>query len=724
MPIRSFLEELKKNDPHIDENLVSEAYVFSMEAHGAQKRASGELYFTHPLEVARILSKLKLDTATIVTALLHDTVEDTLVTLDDIKSTFGEEIAFLVNGVTKLSHVKMLSDQEKKAEKFRKLLVAMSEDIRVLLVKLADRLHNMHTLSYIACPQKRRAIAQETMDIYVPLAERIGLRTFKEQLEDLAFAQLHPKDREFIVARLRLGRYSYDDFIQPITALLLQMLKEKGINAHIKGREKTPYSIWRNMESKHVDFDQMTDIVAFRMIVDTIEDCYKALGAIHSTYAAIPGFFKDFVSLPKANNYRSIHTVIIGPLQRRIEIQIRTHEMDEICEYGVAAHWQYKQGGTMKKDAKHYQWMRSLLEILEHASNSEEFLEHTHLGMFQDEVFCFTPQGDLITLPKGATSVDFAYAVHSEIGHTCVGARINGRIMPLKTHLQNGDQVEVIRSSSQTPSVLMEKLVVTGKAKSQIRRFIRLKRRIQLAALGKSILEKIFQSKRQVFSENFLVEKLPLFRCATLHTFYACLGEGVLTGEEAFQEIFSSNNLRLPSPELLKKTEDTNVFLVLHGMIPEAMIFYATCCDPRPHKPVKATYAPQEGVIVHAVDCLHLGKNVLHDHHHLSAFWKTNRPPQRPQNKKTYTTAFYLSLTDKPGALAKIASLIACGGGNIVSINSYLRNKNNEEDIYLSVEVDSEPHYKKLLESLRKSPLTLSIEEVYPVFFSPQNNTP
>ena len=487
--IRQFelVERVREYDPSADEEALNRAYVFAMKAHGSQVRASGDPYFSHPLEVAGILTDYRLDTASIVTALLHDTIEDTPATLEDIRGHFGDEVARLVDGVTKLTRIELGSEHTKQAENFRKLVLAMSEDIRVLVVKLADRLHNMRTLHHVADAEKRRRIALETMEIYAPLAERVGMQRMKDELEDLAFAQLNPDARDSIMARLSFLRTEGTNLVSRVIVELGKTLNKSAVSAKVTGREKSPYSIWRKMQRKNVGFELLADIMAFRILVDTPDDCYRALGAIHSAYPGVPGRFKDYISTPKPNGYRSLHTGVIGPERSRIEIQIRTSEFHEIAEHGVAAHWQFKQGAE-KTDGRQYRWLRELLEILEHASGPEEFLEHTKLAMFQDQVFCFTPKGDLINLPSGATPVDFAYAVHSEVGDTCVGAKINGRIMPLRTLLQNGDQVEIITSRVQTPSPVWERFAVTARARARIRRFIRGKQREEYVELGLSLI--------------------------------------------------------------------------------------------------------------------------------------------------------------------------------------------------------------------------------------------
>src|SRR6195256_3285863 len=531
------VEQVKSYDPKTDEDALNRAYVYSLKAHGAQLRASGDPYFSHPVEVAGLLAQMKLDSASIITGLLHDTVEDTVATLDDIERLFGPEVGRLVDGVTKLSRIELQSDHTKQAENFRKLVLAMSEDIRVLLVKLADRLHNMQTLRFIRSEDKRRRIARETMDIYAPLAERIGMHRMKDQLEDLAFAELYPDARASILARLGFLRDRGGDIVPRIIAELGRKLKEGGLQATISGREKSPYSIWRKMQRKNVSFEQLADVMAFRIMVNDIGACYHALGIIHSCYHVVPGRFKDFISTPKPNNYRSLHTGVLGPERQRIEMQIRTADMHEVAQLGVAAHWIYKQQED-RTDGRQYRWLRELLDILDHASGPEEFLEHTKLEMFQDQVFAFTPKGDLIALPRGATPVDFAYAVHSEIGDTCVGAKINGRLLPLRTQLSNGDQVEIVTSRAQTPSPTWERFVVTGKARARIRRFIRTQQRAQYLDLGRAIVQKAYRQQGQAFSERPLQAVLGRFHSATVEDLYVAVGEGLCTGREVVNAAF------------------------------------------------------------------------------------------------------------------------------------------------------------------------------------------
>src|SRR5881227_632965 len=572
------VELVKSYDPHADEALLNRAYVYTMKAHGAQLRASGDPYFSHPIEVAGLLAQMKLDGASIVTALLHDVIEDTHADLDQIEKLFGSQIARLVDGVTKLSRIELQSDQTKQAENFRKLVLAMSEDIRVLLVKLADRLHNMQTLRFIKSEDKRRRIARETMDIYAPLAERIGMHRMKDQLEDLAFAELYPDARTSIMARLGFLRDRGGDIVPRIIAELGRKLKEGGLDATISGREKSPYSIWRKMQRKNVSFEQLADVMAFRVLVDGIGECYHALGVIHSAYHVVPGRFKDYISTPKPNNYRSLHTGVLGPERQRIEMQIRTADMHEVAELGVAAHWIYKQQED-RTDGRQYRWLRELLDILDHASGPEEFLEHTKLEMFQDQVFAFTPKGDLIALPRGATPVDFAYSVHSEIGDTCVGAKINGRLLPLRTRLQNGDQVDIVTSKAQTPSPTWERFVVTGKARARIRRFIRTQQRAQYLDLGRSILQKAFRQDGHEFSERPLEAILGRFNCDSVEDLYVAVGEGLSTGREvtnaAFPQPPEDKNKVIPISRARRRGNPRDTAVSIRGLIPGMAMHFA-----------------------------------------------------------------------------------------------------------------------------------------------------
>jgi len=700
------VEAVKAYDPDADEDLLNRAYVFAMKAHGSQKRASGDPYFTHPLEVAGLLVKMRLDVATIATALLHDTVEDTLATLEEIEKLFGKEVAFLVDGVTKLSQIEFQSDKAKQAENFRKLLLAMSSDIRVLLIKLADRLHNMRTLHFIKSEEKRTRVAQETMEIYAPLAERIGLHEVKDELQNLAFEQLHPDAYQSIVTRLNFLREQGGDLLTPIISELNQVLEESGIKASVSGREKTPYSIWRKMQQKNVTFEQLADIIAFRILVETSSDCYRALGIIHSTYSVVPGRFKDYISTPKQNNYQSIHTAVIGPNQHRIEIQIRTKQMDEVAELGVAAHWQYKQGAS--HDGHQYRWLRGLLDILETAEGPEEFLEHTKLEMFQDQVFCFTPKGDLITLPRGASAIDFAYAVHSNVGDHCTGVRINGRMMPLRTELENGDQIEIITSKTQHPSPTWERFVVTGKARASIRRFVRQQMRQQFIDLGKTLVQKALRQEHIDLNEKALEHAIESFGVRTLEDVYAYVGEGLKTTSELIRIVYpehkpsSRSKIDLAKSESSKKKKEEP--LAISGLIPGMAVHYAGCCHPVPGDHIVGIVTTGKGVTIHTSDCESLEKYMDNPDRWIDVTWN-----KASQEGAHHISRISIVVIHQPGTIAAITSIIAREEANIIN----LKIKNRTPEFYefsIDVDVKNLDHLIRIIASLRMSQRVISVE--------------
>ena len=711
--IRQFqlVETVKSYDPGADEDAINRAYVFSMKAHGSQERASGDPYFSHPLEVASILTKMKLDGASIITALLHDTVEDTEATLDQIEGLFGKEIARLVDGVTKLSRIELQSDHSKHAENFRKLVLAMSEDIRVLLVKLADRLHNMQTLQYIKDVDKRTRIARETLDIYAPLAERIGMHEMKDDLENLAFAQLHPEARDSIVQRLTFLRASGQPRVDRIIAELTRTMQEEGVDAIVSGREKTPYSIWRKMQRKNVPFEQLSDIMAFRIVVADIAACYRALGVLHSAYSMVPGRFKDFISTPKPNGYRSLHTGIIGPEKQRIEAQIRTREMHEVAELGVAAHWRYKEGGPAV-DGRQYRWLRELLDILEHAAGPEDFLEHTKLEMFQDQVFCFTPKGDLIALPRGATPVDFAYAVHSEVGNTCVGAKINGRHMPLRTQLHNGDQVEIVTSRAQTPSPTWERFVVTGKARACIRRFIRTQQRAQYIELGRAILQKAFKQDGYEFSEKALEGILKKFHCESIDDLFAAVGEGLQTEREVMNAVFPGSQTGksragkiVPLGARRSRGDKAKDHAVpITGLIPGMAVHFAGCCHPLPGDRIVGIVTTGKGVTIHTIDCETLESFAESPERWLDVSWNLG-----PEGDGTHVGRLHVVLANGPGNLGSMSTVIGRANGNISNLKITSRSVDFFE-LMVDVEVSDVRHLTNIIAALRATPVVNSVE--------------
>ncbi|MDG4593593.1 MAG: bifunctional (p)ppGpp synthetase/guanosine-3',5'-bis(diphosphate) 3'-pyrophosphohydrolase [Defluviicoccus sp.] len=705
--IRQFelVDRVKSYDPEVDEDFLNRAYVFTMRKHGTQQRANGDPYFVHPLEVAGILTRYKLDMTTIVTALLHDTIEDTDATLDELRTQFGDEISCLVDGVTKLNRLDLQSEHSKQAENLRKFVLAMSEDIRVLIVKLADRLHNMRTLSYLADPMKRRRIASETMDIYAPLAERIGMQEMKNELEDLAFTELNAYARDSVLARLSFLKDQGGDLVRRIIERLRSTLRSSGLDAEVYGREKTPYSIFQKMQRDNLSFQQLCDIMAFRVIVETVDDCYRALGIIHGAYPVIPGRFRDYISTPKANGYRSLHTSVLGPERQRIEVQIRTREMHDVADNGVAAHWSYKQGIDIA-NGHHYRWLRDLLDILEHAGGPEEFLEHTKLDMFQDEVFCFTPKGDLINLPRGATAVDFAYSVHSDIGDHCVGAKVNGRLMPLRTLLKNGDQVEIVTSKAQTPSPTWERFVVTGKARARIRRFVRLREREQYCQLGRAILERAFKEEDYQFSEKAVENVLRDFKQTSVEDLCAQVGAGHVTGSAVVQAVYPATKKKrlsfyqkvVPLSRAKRRSASKTAGVPVKGLIPGMAVHFAGCCHPLPGDRIVGVVTTGKGVTIHTIDCESLEVFADTPERWIDVSWEVD-----DDLAPLHVGRIQVTVVNEPGALGTLTTVIARNGGNITNLK--ITNRSLQFfDIIVDIEVRDLKHLTDILAALRAAP--------------------
>lgn len=705
---KDIIKQLKSYDSGLSEELFNKALDFTIDCHGDQRRDSGELYFYHPLEVCKIVMSMKLDKASIITALLHDTVEDTNLTLDDIEKSFGVEVAKLVDGVTKLTKISFQPDHIRQAENFRKLLLAMSNDIRVLLVKLADRLHNMRTIEHIKSPEKRMRIAIETMEIYGPLAERMGMQELKLELQDLAFKVIHPKIRETILQRLKKLAANGEKIVQDIVKEIKLTLNAASIKADVYGRQKTPFSIWMKMKQKNVSFEQLSDIIAFRIIVNSLPECYQTLGVIHSAYKMVPESFQDFISTPKNNGYQSLHTLVVGPIQQRIEVQIRTREMHEIAELGVAAHWRYKQKYDAS-DGNQYRWLRDLLSILEQATDSEEFLRHTKLAMYYDQVFCFTPKGALIALPKGATPVDFAYAVHSDVGYHCIGAKVNGRMVPLRTQLENGDQIEIITSKNQIPAPSWEKFVITGKAKLEIRKFIRLQRRQQYIKLGKVILEKAFKSYDLDYSEKTLNDIASFFRKESADDILFAIGEGSLSREEVIKHIrpainkvrstFSFLNFKRPKID----NHNVNDAVPIHGLIPGMAMHFAGCCHPLPGDKIVGVIHTGKGVTIHTSDCEMLNNFVSTPDRIIDLSWDSD------SSNIPYICRLKAILLNEPGSLAVLTSEVARDNANITNIRVTTRNQDFFE-LTFDVQVTGLDHLNNIIHSLQSKEGIHSVE--------------
>lgn len=707
-------ENLFAHNPDLDRDVVLKAYEFAKKMHEGQTRASGDPYYLHPLEVADILAEMHLDTATIVTAILHDTVEDTAATLEDLKREFGSEVADLVDGLSKLAKIQVQTVEGKQAENFRKLVLAMSRDIRVLLIKLADRLHNMRTLHHIAKPEKRHRIARETIEIYAPLAERIGIHKIKEELEDLAFAFMNPEARESITNRLSFLRKEGTDMVNKIIRELEKHLDTAGIRAQVTGREKTRYSIWKKMQRKNVAFEQLSDIMAFRIVVADIAECYHVLGLIHSHYPTVPGRFKDFISTPKPNGYRSIHTSVIGPESQRIEVQIRTRQMHEEADLGVAAHWAYKQGEeqTVLKNIREYRWMRELLDILEHEQKAEDFLENTKLELFQDQVFVFTPRGDLIELPNGATPIDFAYGIHSDIGDKCVGAKINGRIAPLNTRLNNGDQVEIITAKTQNPSPTWERFVVTGKARSHIRRFIRTQQRGEYVSLGRAMLQKVFRHEGYDFTDKAVAGVLSHYKASEVDDIFANIGSGHLVARDVFKAIFPGHQAQAQKKDIVpgeiqvnkKQVMGKDAPMPIRGLIPGMAVHFARCCHPLPGDRIVGIVTTGKGVTIHTIDCETLETFADTPERWLDVSWG-----EGPDAPEAHVGRINVTISNQPGALGTISTVIGKNGGNITNLKITSRSL-DFWDMLLDIYVNDTKHLNNIIAALRATPQIASVE--------------
>ncbi|MCP5378744.1 MAG: bifunctional (p)ppGpp synthetase/guanosine-3',5'-bis(diphosphate) 3'-pyrophosphohydrolase [Rickettsiaceae bacterium] len=666
-----------------------------------QQRESGAPYYSHPLEVAEIIAEMRLDTDSIVTAILHDTIEDTDLTLEEIEQNFGKDVAKLVDGVTKLTKIKFHEDNARQAENFRKLLIALSDDIRVLLIKLADRLHNMRTIDFISNQEKKKRIALETLELYAPLAERIGMQQIKTELQDICFGILNPDIRESIVLRFKtIERESGQDKLIPqIIDELQKTLEGQGLKVEVSGRRKTPYSTWMKMKQKNISIDQLSDIIAFRILVDNVENCYRALGIIHTSYKMVPDTFQDFISTPKNNGYQSLHTVIIGPLLQKVEIQIRTYKMHDIAELGVAAHWRYKQGQDENVDTTQYVWIRELLSILEQNNDPETFLQNTKLAMYYDQVFCFTPKGELIALPKGATTVDFAYMVHSDIGNKCVGAKVNGKIVPLKTQLVNGDQVQIITSKHSTVSLSWEKFVVTGKAKGEIQKVIQKQLKGQHIKLGKTIISKVLKANK-IEEENKAIEAACKFFSKTPDELFLAVGEGTITREEVVKLVIPKKSRLSSTLSLLKfakkssfRSEDENV-IPIKGLIPGMAMHYAKCCHPLPGDKIVGIVHTGSGITIHTSDCEMLNNFASMPEKILDLTWDNNK------SNIPFISRIKVLLLNEPESLATLAGEIAKNGGNITNFKILSRNSNYFELIF-DIEVKSLAHIEVIINALR-----------------------
>ncbi len=723
------VERVRRYNPHANEDLLNRAYVFAMKAHGSQRRASGDPYFSHPLEVAAILTELKVDDAAIAAAMLHDTIEDTTVTREDVDKAFGEEIGGLVDGLTKLGKLDFVTKHTEQAENFRKLLLAVADDARVLLVKLADRLHNMRTLEFMPA-EKRTRIAEDTLDIYAPLAGRMGMQSMRNELEDLAFRSLMPDAYKLIVARLDAMKAKNGAIIARIAAELTDQFARRGIKVEVKGRQKQPYSVWRKMERRSIAFEQLSDIYGFRILVDTVADCYAAVGVAHTTWPSVPGRFKDYISTPKQNDYRSIHTTVIGPGSQRVELQIRTHEMHEVAEYGIAAHAVYKDAGGSAdppavSESRAYRGLRQTIEALA-SDDPEEFRDHTKLELFHDQVFCFTPKGRLIALPRGATAIDFAYAVHTDVGNSAVGCKINGRIAPLISELHNGDEVQISRAEGGgSPPAAWDSVVATGRARAAIRRATREAAKAQFGGLGRQIVERAFDRIGKKFTEAKLKAALPRLARASTEDVFIGVGRGEIFSTDVVRAVFPNfKEERKAGPAVphneggwfgLPKAADL-VFRVpgesdaggalpLRGIDFDTPVRFAPKGGAVPGERIVGI-REEDGIVIYPIHSSALTRFDDRPELWLDVRWDLENAPA-----VLYSTQILITLLNEPGALGVVATTIGENGANIDAAQTSPSGPDFRR-FTIDLQVRDIEHLNAVLSQLRGKPVVHTVERL------------
>ncbi len=689
----ALLDKIQGYYPDADLGLIADAFDFGAQSHIGQTRSNGDPYFTHCISVADILADKRMGSDIIVTALLHDTVEDTTITLNTIQSRYGDEVAHLVAGVTKLKNLAYRHDEQKQAENFRKLLLAMSEDIRVLLIKLADRLHNIRTLHFIPKAEKRLRIAAETMDIYVPLADRIGIRDWKEELEDMCFTNINSDARESIVRRLDYLLLSHrDSVVSDIIEELSALLNAHHIEHSITGRKKTPFSIWKKMQKKDVGFEQLSDIMAFRVVTESVKDCYHVLGVIHEHYRHVPGRYKDYISLPKENGYQSLHTGIIGLQKQRLEIQIRTRDMHKQAELGVAAHWSYKGGAKQAKDlseTKRYRWIRGLLDILESTEEShKDFLQDTRMEMYGDQVFVFTPKGDIYNLPKGACPIDFAYAIHSKIGDCMSGAKINGKMMPIKTVLRNGDQIEILTSKNASPNASWENSVVSGRARSAIRRYLRNKNRQQKITQGQEMLSETFRAFGKECTARDIKTIADYFGYQTVDAYLMNVAEGTRGVNESLFIVYPEirNEQAKPKRTAKRPAATGNIkdlktrSSMIKGLIAGMNVRFPRCCYALPGDLIVGIIHTGQGVSVHKTSCRELKNYEGMQDNWIDISWHFEGQAEQP-----FIARMHVVIVNETGSLSSLTNTIASNSANVTDLQVQYR---SEEVWGIDVEVE------------------------------------
>jgi GTP pyrophosphokinase len=696
-------EKVQRYHPTADLELLRKAYVFSAREHGGQIRQSGEPYLSHPLQVANILAEMKLDVACVSVGLLHDVVEDTLTTLDSIRESFGENIAHLVDGVTKIGQIQFASRQEKQAENFRKLLLAMVDDIRVILIKLADRLHNLRTLQYLP-PEKRKLIARETLDVYVPIAHRLGMAKLRGEMEDLAFYHLDPVAFENISSQIENKRANSEQFSQEVMQSMQERFEQEGIEAEMKSRIKRNYSAYQKMRRQKIGIDQVYDFIAIRILVKTVSDCYTILGIVNNMWNPVPGRIKDFIAMPRRNQYQSLHTTVVGSDGRPFELQMRTHEMDKVAEEGIAAHWKYKEGKLEEdKDDRRFQWLRQLLEWQHEVKDPHEFLSNLKIDLYPEEVYIFTPRGEVVTLPRGATPVDFAYAIHTEVGHKCVGARVNGRIVPLKYKLSNGEMLEIVTSEDPQPNREWLSFVKTSRARSALRRSINLKKKEEAIELGKKLLAK----KARSYSLSLRKYKDKLESLVTELDFSH---KDDLLAEIGFGKLSPREVLRRLAPEKIvegaQKDEESKLTQVVNKVLrrsdsaiqvsghDDVLVSRAQCCDPIRGEEILGYMTSGRGVSVHSADCSNLEKFLLDPERMIKVTWTSDG------KAAIYPVRLLVATEDRKGILADITSAVSSVKTNIANVTADIVD-NRYGLIDMTVEISDADHLDEVLNSLK-----------------------
>ena len=710
--LEDIVERLLRNNPDADVDRVRRAYIFSARAHQGQTRLSGESYLIHPLDVAKILAELKLDAATVAAGILHDTIEDTSSTTEEIQSLFGDEVAKLVDGMTKLSRIELQSREEREAQNFRKMIVAMSNDIRVILIKLADRLHNMRTLTFLP-PEKQKRTAQETLDIYAPLANRLGIAKIKTELEDLSFRYLHPEEYREIANKVTQKRLERQAYIDELIGIVKGQLAEHGYKGEVKGRPKHLYGIWQKMQKQGISFDDVYDLIAVRIITDTKVNCYAILGLIHSLWTPVPGRFKDFIGVPKSNLYQSLHTTVIGPKGERVEFQLRTEDMHRLAEEGIAAHWRYKEKTALsQREEQQFAWLRQLLEWQSDLTDAKEFMDTVKGDLFPDVVYVFTPRGDVRELPQGSTPVDFAYAVHTDIGHQCVGAKINGKIVPIKYILRNGDRIEVITQTGHTPSRDWLKFVKTSKARTRIKAWVKTEERRRSILLGKELLEKDLRkhelSPSKIFKSNDIHRVAHELSHNTVDDMFAAIGYGKVSAHMVANKLAPDRPHIEPLPKKPVKKSATEKKGAGGGMkiggMDEMLFHLSKCCSPVPGDKVIGFITRGRGISIHTLDCPNVADMTIDKERMVEVTWGEFK-------SGAHAVKIAVLTQDKPGILASVSSSISAAEANI-SHAEVTTGADKQASLNFTIEISDVNHLNRIIKSIASVDGVMDVKRV------------